>query len=201
MRLDAIVTGARVVTLDDDRPTASRIGILHGRVVGLDDQLDGCTPDVVLDAGGAVVVPGLHDCHAHLSSRGAQLQKVDVSPAAAPTLADLYAAIRERATGLPDDAWVRRLLDTAHGVALLSVVKLAFVGGLQGGGGLVLARDLNSGAWSAPCAVGIAGLSVGAAVGGELNTVLLILNTKEALSTSAVQRKGERLNEKGANTA
>ena len=107
MRLDAIVTGARVVTLDDDRPTASRIGILHGRVVGLDDQLDGCTPDVVLDAGGAVVVPGLHDCHAHLSSRGAQLQKVDVSPAAAPTLADLYAAIRERATGLPDDAWVQ----------------------------------------------------------------------------------------------
>ena len=34
--------------------------------------------------------------------------------------------------GMPDDAWVRRLLDTAHGVALLSVVKLAFVGGLQG---------------------------------------------------------------------
>ena len=87
--------------------------------------------------------------------------------------------------GMPDDAWVRRLLDTAHGVALLSVVKLAFVGGLQGGGGLVLARDLNSGAWSAPCAVGIAGLSVGAAVGGELNTVLLILNTKEALDVFA----------------
>ncbi len=86
----------------------------------------------------------------------------------------------------PDDLaplQVRRLLDHAHGILLLSIVKVSFLGGMQGGGGLVLARDPQSGQWSAPCAVGCAGLSVGAQVGGELNTVLLILNTQEAVNS------------------
>ena len=56
--------------------------------------------------------------------------------------------------GMPDDGVVRRLLDRAHGLALLSIVKLGFVTALQGGGGLVLAKDQASGAWSAPCCIG-----------------------------------------------
>ena len=84
--------------------------------------------------------------------------------------------------GMPDDGVVRRLLDNAHGVALLSIVKVGFLGAVQGGGGLVLAKDRTSGQWSAPCAIGCAGVSFGAQVGGELNTVLLILNTAEAVS-------------------
>jgi len=85
--------------------------------------------------------------------------------------------------GMPDDAVVRRLIDSAHGVALLSIVKVSFLGGLQGGGGLVLARDTTSGQWSAPCSVGCAGLSAGFQAGGELNTVLLILNTASAVES------------------
>jgi len=84
--------------------------------------------------------------------------------------------------GMPDDTVVRRLLDRAHGVALLSIVKAGFIGAVQGGGGLVLAKDASSGQWSAPCALGCAGLSIGAQVGGELNTVMLILNTEEAVT-------------------
>lgn len=83
---------------------------------------------------------------------------------------------------MPDDGIVRKLLDRAHGVALLSIVKAGFIGGIHGGGGLVLSRDQTSGQWSAPCALGCAGLSIGAQVGGELNTVMLILNTAEAVS-------------------
>jgi len=84
---------------------------------------------------------------------------------------------------LPDDAWVRSLLETAHGIGLLSVYKVGFLGAVTGGGGLLLGRDVATGAWSAPCAVGAAGLSIGAQVGGELNEILLILNTREALSS------------------
>ena len=58
--------------------------------------------------------------------------------------------------------------------------QVSFLGGIQGGGGLVLARDTTSGQWSAPCSVGCAGLSAGFQAGGELNTVLLILNTGRA---------------------
>ena len=85
--------------------------------------------------------------------------------------------------GMPDDTVVRRLLDTAHGVALLSIVKVGFIGAVQGGGGLVLARDIHSGQWSAPCAVGCAGMSIGAQAGGELNTVMLILNNAKAVES------------------
>ena len=84
--------------------------------------------------------------------------------------------------GMPDDTVVRRLLDRCHGVCLLSIVKVGFLGAFQGGGGLVLAKDKTSGQWSAPCAVGCAGLSIGAQVGGEFNTVLLILNTADAVN-------------------
>lgn len=85
--------------------------------------------------------------------------------------------------GMPDDGVVRRLLDACHGVALLSIVKVGFLGAFQGGGGLVLAKDRTSGQWSAPCSVGCAGLSIGAQVGGEFNTVLLILNTPDAVNS------------------
>jgi len=46
---------------------------------------------------------------------------------------------------------------------------VGFLGAVTGGGGLLLGRDVATGAWSAPCAVGAAGLSIGAQVGGALN--------------------------------
>ena len=83
--------------------------------------------------------------------------------------------------GMPDDTLVRKLLDRAHGVALLTIVKAGFLFAPAGGGGLVLAKDTTSGRWSAPCCVGAAGLSAGLLVGAEFNTVMLILNTPEAV--------------------
>ena len=96
--------------------------------------------------------------------------------------------------GMPDDAWVRSLLRRAHGIGLLTVYKVGFLGAVTGGGGLLLGRDVATGAWSAPCAVGAAGLSIGAQLGGELNEILLVLNTREALgslmgSTQATLRR------------
>jgi len=85
--------------------------------------------------------------------------------------------------GMPDDAWVRSLLRRAHGIGLLTVYKVGFLGAVTGGGGLLLGRDVATGAWSAPCAVGAAGLSIGAQLGGELNEILLVLNTREALGS------------------
>ena len=55
-------------------------------------------------------------------------------------------------------------LPTLAGIALLSVVKAGFLGAVHAGGGLVLSRDIQTGQWSAPCAVGIGGLSIGAQV-------------------------------------
>ena len=55
---------------------------------------------------------------------------------------------------------------------------------MQGGGGIVIAKDRSTGAWSAPCAVGLAGISFGAQCGAELNEVVLILRNAAAVEIS-----------------
>lgn len=83
--------------------------------------------------------------------------------------------------GMPDADFARKLLGRARGIALLTTCKAGFLGAAMGGGGLVLAKDPETGAWSAPCAVGCGGLSGGFQVGFEINTLMLILNTAEAV--------------------
>ncbi|MGW0061552.1 amidohydrolase [Streptosporangium sandarakinum] len=107
MRLDALFVNGRFATLDPGRPGATRLGVFGGRVAGLDEELDGVTADVVVDLGGARVVPGFNDAHHHLSMRGQQLRQLDLRAGRVSSLEELYAKVAERAAGLPPDAWVR----------------------------------------------------------------------------------------------
>ncbi|MFF8591848.1 amidohydrolase [Streptomyces sp. NPDC015220] len=106
MRLDAVFHNGRFTTLDADRPHARALGVLGGRIAGLDDEIAGARADTVVDLGGAQVVPGFNDAHHHLSMVGQNLRQLDVSYAACPTLDALYAAVAARAATLPADAWV-----------------------------------------------------------------------------------------------
>jgi predicted amidohydrolase YtcJ len=106
VNLDVVLSADRILTLDPSRPIARRIGVLHGRIVGFDEDLDGLAAHDHLDLPDAVAVPGLHDAHHHLSARGRELRRCDVSPTAAPTLDALYATIGRFAEDLPGDAWV-----------------------------------------------------------------------------------------------
>ncbi|MCI2266006.1 amidohydrolase [Sediminivirga luteola] len=106
MRLDMILDNARITTMDPARPQARRMGVLHGRIVGFDEELDGLTADHLVDAGGAPALPGFHDAHHHLSLTGARLASVNLRPGAVDTLDELYAAIARHAQELPEDAWV-----------------------------------------------------------------------------------------------
>ncbi|MER5388126.1 amidohydrolase [Saccharopolyspora sp. NPDC002686] len=106
LRLDAVFHNGRFSTLDPARPAARAVGVLGGRIVALDEELDGCTGDVVVDLDGAHAVPGFNDAHHHLSLVGKGLRELDVSYTAAPSLDALYQAVAERAATLPADAWV-----------------------------------------------------------------------------------------------
>ncbi|MEU6970986.1 amidohydrolase [Kitasatospora aureofaciens] len=106
MRLDALFHDGRFTTLDPDRPTAHTLGVLGGRIVAVDDELHGCTADLVVDLGGAHAVPGFNDAHHHLSMVGERLRQLDVSCEVVPSLDALYRAVAERAAALPADAWV-----------------------------------------------------------------------------------------------
>ncbi|GAA1316459.1 amidohydrolase [Leucobacter albus] len=107
MRIDTIIENARITTVDPARPSASRLGIWNGLIVGVDEELDGLTADTRIDLGGAPVVPGFNDAHFHFSMLGLEMTQLDLSPELAPTLEALYARVAEFAASRPEGAWVR----------------------------------------------------------------------------------------------
>ncbi len=106
MRLDTIFTNGRFHTLDDARPTATRIGVLAGTIVAVDEDLDGCSARETVDLGGATAVPGFNDAHHHLSMRGQRLSQLDLGSTSVDSLDALYAAVGRYAERLPADAWL-----------------------------------------------------------------------------------------------
>jgi SH3 domain-containing YSC84-like protein 1 len=74
-----------------------------------------------------------------------------------------------------------RLLEQAKGVAVLTVVKGGFgLAGVEFGTGLVVAR-LGDQQWSAPCAIGTAGVSWGALIGAQVSDHVFLLMTDAAV--------------------
>ncbi|WP_347755695.1 amidohydrolase [Agrococcus sp. ProA11] len=104
MRIDAIIENARVLTGDPSRPVATRIGMWSGRIIGLDDELDGARPDRRIDAGGGVILPGFNDAHAHSVWFGQSLAELDLAGAATPD--DIYRLVAERASATDADEWL-----------------------------------------------------------------------------------------------
>lgn len=108
MRIDLIISARDIITLDENRPRATRIGVTAGRIVGFDEELDGVSAAREIDLGGAVAMPGFIDAHCHTTWGGLGLLAVD---AAMPkTLDELYDRIREEAERLDAEgdaqAWV-----------------------------------------------------------------------------------------------
>src|SRR6476659_5115218 len=91
MKLDLLLRNADIITMDERRPHATSLGIWQGRIVGLDDDLDGLDAAEVLDLGGATVTPGFIDAHCHTTWFGLGLGELDVS--AARGLNQLYALL------------------------------------------------------------------------------------------------------------
>ena len=102
--LDLIVRNARVLTVDRRRPRASSIGIWAGRIVGLDEQLEGSSSRVELDLDGAVVTPGFHDAHCHTTSFGLGLVSLDLQ--SRPGRRSILEAVAAHAAGLGSEEWV-----------------------------------------------------------------------------------------------
>ncbi|XP_056287334.1 SH3 domain-containing YSC84-like protein 1 isoform X1 [Pseudoliparis swirei] len=68
----------------------------------------------------------------------------------------------------------------AQGLAIISVVKAGFMITARGGSGIVIAR-LADRRWSAPSAIGIAGLGGGFEIGVEVSDLVIILNHRRAV--------------------
>ncbi|SDR97056.1 amidohydrolase [Agrococcus carbonis] len=104
MKVDLIVRNARIDTRDASRPRASALAVLHGRVVALDDEVDGLEARETLDARGLALLPGFNDVHTHSVWFGTTLMEADLSAVA--SLDDIYRAVEAQAQRTAPGEWV-----------------------------------------------------------------------------------------------
>ena len=70
-----------------------------------------------------------------------------------------------------DAEYATEMLEAVEGMLFMTVGKVAFIGGVRIGTGLVIAK-LPDGTWSAPCAVGNFGVTFGACMGAEVTDMV-----------------------------
>lgn len=104
MNIDLIIENADIVTMDQEHPTAHRIGISAGRIVGFDDELEGITARDTVDGQGSTVLPGFIDAHTHLQFTGQMQSAVDIGDA--KTVDAALQIIEAAASTKEQDAWI-----------------------------------------------------------------------------------------------
>jgi predicted amidohydrolase YtcJ len=105
---DLIVTGARIYTVDESRPTAEAIAVRDGRIVFVGSvrgakALQGPKTQLV-DATGRTIIPGVTDAHAHFLGLGQALRTVDLTGTA--SYAEVIARVAARAKQVPAGSWI-----------------------------------------------------------------------------------------------
>lgn len=103
---DVLYTNGTIHTQDAHRPLVHSLGVHHGRIISVDDELDEKLFDQVIDLGQAAVVPGFNDAHLHLSYIGEALGQVDLRPEVIKNMDQLLAAIDTAASQAAEGAWI-----------------------------------------------------------------------------------------------
>jgi len=107
--LDLLVVGP-VSTGDPAQPHVGALGVVDGHItaLGSPEELDALrgTGTEVLDAGDAVIIPGLIEPHMHLWSTAVFRGFTDCSYASNPTLGDVLDRLRGAVASTPRGAWL-----------------------------------------------------------------------------------------------
>ena len=112
------------------------------------------------------------------------------APVWANDAADAKALIDQAETTLknflndPDMKWFAGHLREAKGILILpKLTKGAFIFGVEGGNGLLLARDEKTGAWSEPAFYETSTASFGLQAGAQSSEAILLINTQKAVDS------------------
>ncbi|MGA1729642.1 MAG: amidohydrolase [Steroidobacteraceae bacterium] len=103
-----MLVNARIHTLDAGRPVAEAMAWdASGRLLAIGEEAEVSAKAGQVhryDAGGAVVIPGLIDAHAHLMGLGIALMQADL--VGTRSKAEIIERLKSFATGLPEGAWL-----------------------------------------------------------------------------------------------
>jgi lipid-binding SYLF domain-containing protein len=92
------------------------------------------------------------------------------------------ATVFEEIMSAEDNAVPNSILDKAEGIAVFpSTVKGGFIFGAHRGRGVISARDVKSGTWSAPAFLTLTGGSFGAQIGGQAVDIVLVIMNRRGL--------------------
>ncbi|MDT7780776.1 MAG: hypothetical protein QOC99_3288 [Acidobacteriota bacterium] len=105
---DLVIINAHVHTLDTQQPSAEAVAVYGNRIVAVGTSADikrlSGSRTRVIDARGALLLPGFNDSHVHFLSGGFQLSSVDLRDARTPQ--EFAERIRRFADKLPKGRWV-----------------------------------------------------------------------------------------------
>ncbi len=103
---DLIVVNAHIYTVDGARPEASSLAVKDGKflAVGEDVSEHRGPATKVIDAGGAAIIPGLIDSHAHMAGLGQSLEVLDLRPARSAD--QIVEMVRAAAAKTPEGEWI-----------------------------------------------------------------------------------------------
>lgn len=105
MLVDLFIHHARILTQDPSYPVAGSLLIHDGKVLAVDPDPDlAMRAAQTIDAGGAILVPGFNDVHAHSVWFGLGLLEANLG--AVQSLDEVYRIIAEAAAPLAADEWV-----------------------------------------------------------------------------------------------
>ena len=106
---DTVIRNANIITIDNNRPRAQALAMLHGRFAAVgspDDVADWVGSDTkVLDLDGKTVLPGFIDAHIHVLNSG--IRHVMAADCAQPTVAAIQDELRKRLDVTPPGQWVQ----------------------------------------------------------------------------------------------
>lgn len=107
---DLILRNANVITMDADCPAARSVAVSGDRVLAVGDkdlvgEVRGAKTKVI-DCGGKTIVPGFNDAHCHFFGAMAKRNSLDFSPGRVKSIADIKAALRQRAETAPPGNWI-----------------------------------------------------------------------------------------------
>jgi predicted amidohydrolase YtcJ len=106
---DLIVTNAYIYTVDENRPLAEAMAIREGRIVFVGSNRGAevhAGPNAErMDLRGRTVIPGMVDAHAHLTSLGQSLRRVDL--VGTRSYQEVIDRVVERARTTPNGEWIQ----------------------------------------------------------------------------------------------
>jgi predicted amidohydrolase YtcJ len=105
---DMIVVNGRVYTVDDSRPMVSAFAVKNGRILFAGSEREvralAGAKTRVLDVGGATVIPGMVDAHAHLVGLGNSLANVNL--AGSQSYAEVISRVVARSKDVNPGEWI-----------------------------------------------------------------------------------------------